>query len=130
MAEPKEEPVYVGLYTPTDVRKSLLESTKAAIQILQSNEEFKKTKIQKQELEQELQEIMRDLTKLVARIKSQWPKVKLSSLPKKPSYETSANIIEQEIEITKEEEEPVQEIMEEEKLEHELKEIEEKLKRL
>ena len=128
MADPKEEPVYIGLYTPTDVRRSLLESIKASIQILQSNEEFKKTKIQKQELEQEFKENMKEITKLVTRIKSSWPKVKLSTLPKKPKYEIPTEIIEQEIEIK--EEEPVQEILEEEKLEHELKEIEEKLKTL
>lgn len=127
MAEPKEELLYIGVYRPLEIRKALLEASKSSIQILQANEEFKKIRQQKHELEEELTQIIKQIIALASQIKSLTPKVKMSSLPKKPIYEPE-EVPDAEM-LPKEKAAPV-EMMEEDKLEKELKEIEEKLRGL
>ena len=127
MAEPKEELLYIGVYRPLEIRRSLLEASKSSIQILQANEEFKKIRQHKHELEEEFAQIIKQIIALASQIKSLAPKVKMSSLPKKPIYEPEEV---PDVEMLPKEKAVPEETMEEDKLEKELKEIEEKLRGL
>ncbi len=133
----KDEPVYVGIEHPAEVRRALLESSKSLIKILQKSERLRENKRQKQQLIMQLKETMREITQLVSQLKSQMPKVRISSLPKrraaKPvTHEREENQPEKQKETrttSLPKPKPVH-FTESQKLEKELQDIEEKLKRL
>ena len=80
---PKEEPIYIGIEDPLPVRRSLLESTKNLIKVLQENEGRKEHRERKHKLVGELKETVREITNLLSHVKSQMPRVKMSSLPQR-----------------------------------------------
>ncbi|MBI2664506.1 hypothetical protein HYX10_04155 [Candidatus Woesearchaeota archaeon] len=118
----KEDPVYIGIEEPADVRRALLESSKNLISLLQENEGRKEQRKQKRQLLAELTNAMNEVKKLTARLKAEMPKVKMSSLPK------AAKMAETPGETRKTA--PKRYTSEAQKLEHEMAEIEEKLSRL
>jgi len=127
----KEEPIYVGLENPVEIRRALLESSKNLIKILQENESRKQKREQKHRLVAELKEILKDLTQLLGQLRSQMPKVKMSSLPKKFKPAAPVMLLKKEIRTFKPLPKPRPiHLSEAQKLENELKDIEDKLGKL
>ena len=126
----QEDPVYIGIENPSEIRRSLLESSKLLIHILQANERQKERRMRKQELSKELIGKMNEATHLVAQLKSLLPKVKVSSLPKKVKPRPAVNHVESKhAPIAMPKPKPVH-LTEAQKLEQELKDIEDKLDKL
>ena len=125
------EPIYIGLENPTEVRKALLEASKEMIKILQTNETLKEKREQKHQLKTELQETIKDISHLMTQLRTELPRVKLSSLPKRqlvtpkpaPPKETKQP---EPAPMPKPRPKPIH-ITEAQRLEKELKEIETKL---
>ena len=134
MTSQPDEPIYVGIENTTEIRRALLESSKILIHILQANEKLKAQKARKHELVIQLKEKIRETIHLVAHLKTVMPKIRLSSLPKKARPEPihAPNPAREQKETPKElpKPKPMPRLSETEKLERELKEIEEKLSRL
>jgi len=131
MAE-KEEPVYIGIESPAEVRRAILESSKSLIRILQMNESIKEKKRQKHYLVTELGGIMNELSSLLSQLKLQLPRIRMSSLPKrhaeKPIIQDKA--AKQAIKQMAPPKPKLAHLTEPQKLEKELQDIEEKLKSL
>ncbi len=131
----KDEPVYVGIESPAMVRRALLESSKSLIKILQKSERLRENKRQKQQLILQLKETMRELTQLISQLKSQMPRVRISSLPKRkaerpaPRPKGEEKTEKQAVQAPPPKPRPVH-MTESQKLEKELQDIEEKLRRL
>ena len=127
MVAQQDDPVYVRIETPLEVRKALLQSIKQLLQMLQANERLQEKKKQKSALAEEYRSKMKEITILLVAIKAQMPKVKVSNLPKKiarpqvPEPEMVAAADPEIVEVN---------ISEAERLENELKEIEAKLNSL
>ena len=123
----KEEPVYVGIADPIEIRRALLESSKSLIKILQENESRREKRASKHRLIADFKETMKDLTSLMVQMKSQLPKVRMSSLPKKPKPAPveASPVVKPHIPKPR----PVH-LSETQKLEKELKDIEDKLSKL
>lgn len=122
------EPIYIGLENPTEVRKGLLEASKEMIKILQTNETLREKREQKNQLKAELQETIKDIAHLMAQLRTELPRVKLSSLPKQTAIPKPA--LQKETKQTepapKPRPKPIH-LTEAQRLEKELKEIEAKL---
>jgi len=121
---PEEEPIYVGIENPVEIRRTLLESSKNLIKILQENESRRQRRMQKQHLTGELKGTINEITQLMRSLKSQMPKVKMSGLPKK-----QAVIPERKITPIVMKPRPLH-LSQSQKLEKELQDIESKLQRL
>ena len=78
-----EDPIYIGIENPVEIRRALLESSKSLIKILQKHENIKQKKLHKHELASEMREKLRELNALMQQLRAELPKVKMSSLPKK-----------------------------------------------
>ncbi|HLD88908.1 MAG TPA: hypothetical protein VI894_01750 [Candidatus Nanoarchaeia archaeon] len=134
MKERDEDLFYVGIKEGTELRRSILESSKDAIQTLQRLERLKEVKTKKQSKIHELKELIREINKLNSRLKLDLPKTKMmEESPKKEKVERREERIDplQEIKETGE----IKEIKkagknEIEKLGEELRMIEEKLGKL
>ena len=122
----QDDPVYVRIENPAGVRKALLQSIKHMIMVLQANEKLQEKKKQKSELAEEYNNKMKEIISLLAMLKAQMPKVKVSNLPKK----TTMPVKEAEPEILADPDIVEVNVSEAERLENELKEIEAKLKNL
>ncbi len=132
----KEEPVYIGIENPVEVRRALLESSKNLIKILQKGERLRENKRHKQQLILQLKETMREIVQLIAQLKSNMPRIRVSSLPKrhaatpithnKEADTATKQAIKQ---MAPPKPRPIQ-LTEAQKFEKELQDIEEKLKRL
>ena len=73
----KEEDVYyVGISDPINLRRSILESSKVAIQFLKSYEMLKGIRTEKAELMIEFENEMKALNRLMTKLKSELPKTK------------------------------------------------------
>lgn len=138
----KDEPVYIGIENPTEVRRALLESSKNLIKILQNGERLRENKRRKQEMMLQLKETMREIAQLISQLKSQMPRVRISSLPRKHAEKPIVRAKEadkaakqaiRKMESPKPFQPPTPRptpLTESQKLERELQDIEEKLKRL
>ncbi len=132
----EEEPVYVGIEKPIEVRRAILESSKNLIKLLQKGERVRENKKHKQELILQVKEIQKEIMKLVAQLKSQMPKVRISSLPKRHAAKPIVNDKEE----NKAAKQAIRQLAppkpkpapltESQKLEKELQDIEDKLKML
>jgi len=72
----KEEDVFfVGIKDPIEVRRNLLESTRDIVQTLQRFERFKQVREEKQQEVVRLREQVREISKLVNKLKSLLPKI-------------------------------------------------------
>ena len=123
--------MYVGIDDPVEIRRSLLESSKNLIKILQENERRKLRREQKHQLVADLKESMNELFQLVTQLKSQMPKVKMSSLPKREVVKHTPIVPVAKTTEIKLLPKPKQvHLNETQKLEKELRDIEDKLNRL
>ena len=75
----EEEAYYVGISSPNELRRSLLESSKVVIQLLKANEILKQTRKQKAELSEKLKDDVRVINKLITKLKSELPKTKFAA---------------------------------------------------
>ena len=76
-AKKKPEVFYVGIKDPIELRRSLLESSKEIVQIMQDFERFKEMRQQKLQLKEQLKKNVTDLFSLVRDLKKALPKTEL-----------------------------------------------------
>jgi hypothetical protein len=69
----KEEPLFVGVENPTNVRRSVLESAKEVVSMLRRMEELKKIRLQKIELMEHMNTDLRSIKILVGKLKRKLP---------------------------------------------------------
>jgi len=114
-----EEILFVGIKDPSEVRKAILESSRGIIVSLERYEKFKSTRTKRIAEITRLKGTLKEINKLILRLKSELPKIKLPEpkkkvkLVKKPKAEPRLA--------------PKKEFTELEKLESELDEINKKL---
>ncbi len=75
----KENIYFVGLEEPSRLRKSLLESTRDVVDILKKFEGFKSIRNQKTNEIEKLKSDLREISKLIVKLKSELPKTKISA---------------------------------------------------
>jgi hypothetical protein len=75
MADKKQHEYYVGVESPTEIRKGLLESSRDIIHMLQSHERIKSLRNEKNDQLQKLDSLMRDIYMLSNKLKAQLPKL-------------------------------------------------------
>src|SRR3989344_1006476 len=120
MAKEGEEVFFVGLQSPEDLRRDLLESTKDVITVLRTYENFKKNRVDKAQHVLRLKETIKELDVLFAKLKRVLPKTRLREKAKSVSTKSK-----DEMELEKKNsKKPASEI---EMLEIELADIEHKL---
>ena len=68
-----EDKFYVGISEPDEVRKYVLESSKAMITTLKRYEAFKKTRMEKAELIAKFNQILKQISILSNRLRKQFP---------------------------------------------------------
>jgi phenylalanyl-tRNA synthetase alpha subunit len=88
MAQKKTQDFYVGIHDPVFVRRTILESSRLAIHILQDYERLRDIRKQKLEYVQEFDKIIKEINSLMAKLKVEIPtvpqkKVKVKSSPVK-----------------------------------------------
>ena len=76
----EEEAFYVGVKDPIEIRRSLLESSKEAVQYLQRAERFKAIRTEKSEHISKLKGTVKELQRLVRKLKTVLPKTKLRTI--------------------------------------------------
>ncbi|MEE9525277.1 MAG: hypothetical protein V3V78_01575 [Candidatus Woesearchaeota archaeon] len=134
MPKEKEESMfYVGMKDPIEIRRSLLESSKEALQYLQRFERFKEVRKEKEAEIIKLKEAMKDILALVRKLKTELPKSGLRAKPHKAAPKPKKTAAKKE--APKEVAPPIEvekprEMSELEKLEAELSEIEGRLTKL
>ena len=115
--DPENNDFFVGIYSPSDVRRNLLECSREMIQILKSYENIKKIREAKLKRTQQLKTVIRELDLLFSKLKAELPKNQLRALaPEKIPVSKSRTDIE-----------PVSSI---EKLERQLKDVEREIARI
>jgi hypothetical protein len=128
--EVKQEPFYVGIKDPTELRRTLLESTRDIVQHLQKSERFKAVRKEKLEEIAKLKSLIKEITKNINKLKQVLPKTKLraskAAAPEKAVVEKPREEIKERHKI-EERPKPSTEL---EKLESELNEIEKRLGKL
>ena len=133
--------MYVSITHPQETRKALLEAAKATIRLIQLNDSIRAIRSKKKELLLELEEQLAGIVGSFSRLKSYYPKVKMSDLPKLRNVKTESlwrrsenldNSVKPLSSFQKKEQRPPQpvHISPEQKLEVELRSIEEKLRDL
>lgn len=71
----KDEVLYVGLQDPIEMRRTILEATKDAVEMLQNYEKFRAVREEKVKTVTQLQEQIVELTRLINKLKLELPKV-------------------------------------------------------
>ncbi len=131
MKESEENLFYVGIKEHVELRRNVLESSKAMIQTLQRMEMLKEIKMRKHEKISALKEIIREINKLNSRLRLELPRTKMMEEPlKKEKIERKEAKIEYPKDISEVKEIKKAEKNEIEKLDEELSMIEEKLGKL
>ena len=127
--EQKQEPFYVGIKDPAEIRRTVLEITRDVVQHLQRAERFKAVRKEKLEQINKLKGLIKDIAKQVTQLKTILPKTKLrAGSGKKPQIKPVFRIPEvEEAPVKVEKPRPSTEL---EKLEAELGEIESRLGKL
>jgi hypothetical protein len=134
----KQDVLYVGLPSPIELRRTILETTKDAVEMLQKYEKFRAVREEKIVIINQLQEQIKEITKLVNKLKLEMPKVDI-----RIKLHQEEEMVEKEIKASKEAAKPkkkeakkavkkeavkkTRELSELEKLEAELSHIEQKL---
>lgn len=121
MATKEENPLFVGITSGNDLRKSMLECSKSILESLKEHEKFKSIKEEKMRLVNEFKGEIKDISRLINALRMSLPKVKEAEI-KKPDVKR----VEFEKPKMVNTEKP-REKTELEKLEEELSEIESKL---
>jgi 4-hydroxy-3-methylbut-2-enyl diphosphate reductase IspH len=71
----EQDVLYVGLSDPIEIRRTILEATKDSVEMLQKFEKFRAVREEKVATINQLQEQLREVAKLVAKLKTEMPKV-------------------------------------------------------
>ena len=131
MKKKKEENFYVEIEGPTEIRRGLLESSKAMVGMLQKYEEIKHLREKKRHETEKFKMLAKEISMEILRVKEKFPQFNLSDLPTKPELfkpfpikapKASKKSGKKEVEIK-----PLPGTA---KLEHELRDIERKLQEL
>lgn len=126
MAEEKGEVYFVGLESPNELRRTLLESTRDAVDVMKRFERFKSVRAEKAKEIERLKSNIREISKLISKLRSELPKTKLRvTLPKREKVPEKTVVKKKEVNKPKK-----KEMTELDKLESELSAIEGKLKGL
>ena len=67
--------MFVGLSSPIELRRTILESTKDTVEMLQKYEKFRAVREEKITTINQLQEQIREIAKLVSKLKLEMPKI-------------------------------------------------------
>ena len=102
----RDEPLYIGIEDPSAIRRSLLESIKSLIRILQTSDKVKATRREKKEVTVQLKDTVVEMYALLGNLKASLPKIPLAHLPKKQKPKTIHQKVEQKLE-KKEKQAPV-----------------------
>lgn len=73
----KHEVFYVGVKDPIEIRRSILESSKELVQLMQDFEKFKEMRDTKIKLKEELKKEVNDVQSLMRKFKSKLPKTEV-----------------------------------------------------
>jgi len=76
-AKKEEEPFFVGIPDPVEIRRSVLESSKDLLHYLSRFEKFKHVRNEKAEYIAKLKDVTAEITKMVNKLKMALPKTKL-----------------------------------------------------
>jgi hypothetical protein len=71
----EKDVLYVGLPSPIELRRTVLEATKDAVEMLQKYEKFRAVREEKIKTIIELQEQIKEITRLASKLKSEMPKI-------------------------------------------------------
>lgn len=116
--------LFVRVKNPVELRRSVLETTKDAIEILQRHEKFREIREEKKQRIAELRDDIKEICRLVNKLKSFMPKTKIRIHENKPIEKIDKKIPRK---IKKVEFVEKPKITELDKLEVELRDIESKL---
>jgi chromosome segregation ATPase len=128
----EEETYYVGVKNPVEVRKTVLEASKELVEALHRYEKFKEIRDEKNTEIAKLKSSVKEINKLVGKLKSALPKSKISVSKKKKPEQKQKDKTSTSKKKNKEEikEVPKKKLTEIDKLESELEDIESKLNSL
>ena len=73
--EEKKEVLYVGVQSPIEMRRTILEATKDAVEMLQKYEKFRAVREEKIATIKQLEEQIKEITKMVTKLKTALPTV-------------------------------------------------------
>ena len=121
MTKKEEELFFVDVTNSDDLRRTILECSKDILEILKSYESFKATNSQKQKEIEDLKVKVKQISKLISKLKSDLPSIKIKTEKKKSTKKEMSKPKESEPPVIKK---PKSEI---EKLQSELDEVEAKL---
>src|SRR3989344_1876985 len=116
----KSEVFYVGINSPTEVRRDVLENTKVIIIALKTFENFKEARVEKTRHVENLKVLMSELDMLFNKLKRVLPQTRVREKP------SAIQIVKKDVEVRL----TTKKMSEIEKLESELSNIEEKLNRV
>jgi len=126
VAEEKGDVYFVGLEKPNELRRTLLESTRDVVDVMKRFERFKSVREQKIKEIERLKSDIREISKLISKLRAELPKTKLRvKLPKREEVPEKKKVVKKEVKKPKK-----KEMTELDKLESELSAIEGKLKGL
>jgi|TARA_B100001971_G_C18162587_1_gene522272 vacuolar-type H+-ATPase subunit I/STV1 len=126
MKKVEEEPIFVGIRNPADVRRNLLEASKGVIGSLQKYERLKSTRGNKVVIVNKLKGDIKEISKLIYQLRTGLPTIKFKSEPKKAEPKIEPVIVKPK-KAKKKVEAPKRHRTELDRLETELGEIEGKL---
>ena len=93
----KENPLYVGIQDPVEVRRTVLESSKGVLKNLQLYEDIKNLQTQRLKIEVILNGQLKEIKSLIRKTRLKFPKVKTSKTKAYTSLETELADLEKEI---------------------------------
>ena len=120
--EQEKEIFYVGIKDPRELRRALLESTKDVVVFLKTYDNLKSIRLKKFEETQKLKLVVEELSRLMAKLQRELPKTRLRIVSEEKARKAKST--------AKQKPKPKVSASDVEKLELELKDIEEKLKSL
>jgi len=93
----KENPLYVGIQDPVEVRRTILESSKGVLKNLQLYEDIKNIQTQRLKIEVILNGQLKEIKSLIRKTRLKFPKVKTGSTKAYSSLESELADLEKEI---------------------------------
>src|SRR3989344_3386027 len=77
----EKDQFYIGVKSPVEIRRQVLESSRSVLQTLQQYEKFKELRMQKLEEIAALKNILRELDNAVGQLRNVMPKAGLREMP-------------------------------------------------
>ena len=90
---PDEEPLYVGVYDPINLRKDVLNSSKTVLSALQKYEKLISIKEEKAGLMVDLARTIRDIQSLNKRLRQMMPKTRVKPMVMKKGEEEEPKVV-------------------------------------